>query len=184
MRNLISGCSAGRGSRTSVRGHGQSQTNRFLPASAPDVRMGRQQQPPCAPSLLPFLPGAWSWGGRSEGELGGAHRVPTVLLPQQGTPLQSPCSPGRSAQGVNVMGERKDVVLHGTLSLPEPEPRGASSSRWSWLWCSVPGRLPSTKPLLTEHRRARAAARAHPGDVLTGYIWLMPGLMSSGGLGG
>lgn len=120
MRNLISGCSAGRGSRTSARGHGQSQTNRFLPASAPDVRMGRQQQPPCAPGLLPFLPGAWSWGGRSEGELGGAHRVPTVLLPQQGTPLQSPCSPGRSTQGVNVMGERKAASIARSYMAPCP----------------------------------------------------------------
>lgn len=140
--------------------------------------------PRVLPASCPSCRGHGAGGGRSEGELGGAHRVPTVLLPQQGTPLQSPCSPGRSARGVNVMGERKDVVLHGTLSLPEPEPRRASSSRWSWLWCSAPGRFPSTKPLLTEHRRARAAARAHPGDVLTGYIWLTPGLMSSGGLGG
>lgn len=80
------------------------------------------------------------------------------------------------------MGESEDVAVARPYVAPCPSQR-SSSSRWTRLWRSAPERFPSTKPVLTEHQRAPAVARAHPRDVLAGYLWLMPGLMSSGGLG-
>lgn len=76
--------------------------------------------PRVLPASCPSCRGHGAGGGRSEGELGGAHRVPTVLLPQQGTPLRSPCSPGRSTQGVNVMGERKAAAIARSYMAPCP----------------------------------------------------------------